>query len=142
MILVVRMRSDTDGPNRLPGTSRLTLLRSNTGMLSVGFTVAWRCSRVFEALAVPEALCACLRLRIRVPDARPGGVLEARIACVTDGDRCSRLNAGEAARVSAVLAGRLHVAPLCDTRRVSTETDRRARPAIAPSAFRLSDRYA
>lgn len=45
MILVVRMRSDTDGPNRLPGTSRLTLLRSNTGMSSVGLGVAWRGAR-------------------------------------------------------------------------------------------------
>lgn len=36
------MRSDTDGPNRLPGNSRLTLLRSNTGMSSVGLVAACR----------------------------------------------------------------------------------------------------
>lgn len=35
MILVVRMSRDTEGPNKLPGKSRLTLLRSNTGMLVV-----------------------------------------------------------------------------------------------------------
>lgn len=39
-ILVVRMSSDTDGPNRLPGRSRLTLFRSNTGMSSG--TATWR----------------------------------------------------------------------------------------------------
>ncbi|CAH2080319.1 unnamed protein product, partial [Iphiclides podalirius] len=36
MILVVRMRSDTDGPNKLPGKSRLTLFRSNVGISSSG----------------------------------------------------------------------------------------------------------
>lgn len=30
--LVVRMRSDTDGPNRFPGKSRLTLFRSKVGI--------------------------------------------------------------------------------------------------------------
>lgn len=49
MILVVRMRRDTDGPNKLPGRSRLTLLRSNSGMSSV----AWRERRRLE-LAVDE----------------------------------------------------------------------------------------
>lgn len=34
MTLVVRMRRDTDGPNKLPGKSRLTLFRSNVGMSS------------------------------------------------------------------------------------------------------------
>lgn len=40
-ILVVLMRSDTDGPNRFPGKSRLTLFRSNTGMPSA-VVGAWR----------------------------------------------------------------------------------------------------
>lgn len=42
MILVVRMRRDTEGPNKLPGRSRLTLFRSNTGMS----VAAWRRRRL------------------------------------------------------------------------------------------------
>lgn len=40
IILVVRITNDTEGPNRLPGKSSLTLFRSKTGMASV--VVAWR----------------------------------------------------------------------------------------------------
>lgn len=35
MTLVVRISSETEGPNRLPGKSKLTLFRSKTGMSSV-----------------------------------------------------------------------------------------------------------
>lgn len=49
--LVVRMRRETDGPNRFPGKSRLTLLRSKVGMSS-----AWRALRRDDDSAEPLAL--------------------------------------------------------------------------------------
>ncbi|CAH2218142.1 jg23186 [Pararge aegeria aegeria] len=76
MILVVRMRSDTDGPNRFPGKSRLTLLRSNTGISSAGVDAAWRVTR------------AELRLR-RVLGGL--GFQRVRGACRTHGSQGSRL---------------------------------------------------
>lgn len=41
IILVVRITNDTEGPNRFPGKSSLTLVRSKTGMASV-VVVTWR----------------------------------------------------------------------------------------------------
>lgn len=103
------MKSDTDGPNRLPGKSRLTLLRSNTGMSSVGLVVACRATcrtpRVLDELALLDVSCAGgSRVRQELCPAVPGSGGAARAPV----DGC-------------MAVGRLHVAPFYATWSLSIE---------------------
>lgn len=126
MTLVVRIRSDTDGPNRLPGKSRLTLLRSNTGMSSAGFGAAWRGPRLRRAELRPRGLLGGLGLVVRRGPVRVGDHSAAAsclppvavLPCPESRGSVSR----ESVSRGTVSLRRLHVAPVCGARRVSRTT--------------------
>lgn len=89
------MRRETEGPNKLPGKSRLTLFLSNSGMSSL--VVAWRAGR--------EVL-----LR---DDERRTAVAAGVLARVTPGANLAGAKVGARVIPGANLAGALDVVPVC-----------------------------
>lgn len=92
MILVVLRSRDTDGPNKLPGKSRLTLFRSNTGMSS-----------------------ACLEPRVCGRRRAPTTPLVASTG--VGSELWTHDDVSERESASADFSGCRHVVPLCGNRR-------------------------